>query len=140
MSLKIAKLNLLLIKGFTCAGGRLDYSNQCGSVKHPVFPPVSPPNTSALTRWCHTVEGLEGTFQAPAMIHRFWIVHGAPAVKRMIGKCWRCWKYLATMGKQMMAPLSAMWIQQGWFPFQFVGVDYFGPLLAKRGRKVRKRY
>lgn len=41
-----------------------------------------------------------------------------------------------TVGKKMMIPLPETWTQQDWFHFQFVGIHFFGPILARCGRKT----
>ncbi|KAH9593640.1 hypothetical protein MS3_00000508 [Schistosoma haematobium] len=43
-------------------------------------------------------------------------------------------------GRQLMAPLPVCRVQPGWYSFSAVGVDYFGPLVVKRGRSLEKRY
>lgn len=40
----IAKLNPVLFNAFICVGGRVNYSSQCESVKHPVILPGAPKN------------------------------------------------------------------------------------------------
>ena len=41
---------------------------------------------------------------------------------------------------QIMAPLPAFRVGDGEFPFEVVGVDYFGPFVVKKGRGEVKRY
>lgn len=71
---------------------------------------------------------------------RFWIAHRGAAVKSVIEKCRRCHNYLVIVNKQTMALLIAISTQQGWFPLQFVGTDYFGSLLVRHSSKIEKRY
>lgn len=39
-----------------------------------------------------------------------------------------------------VAPLAAIRIQQGWFPFQHIKLDYFGPSLVNQGGKMEELY
>ena len=39
-----------------------------------------------------------------------------------------------------MAPLPSCRVKAGWYPFQHVGLDYFGSIKVKRGRSLVKRY
>lgn len=71
---------------------------------------------------------------------RFGIVHGEAGIKRVNGDCRRCRKYLATAGKEMLAPPVAVSTQQVWLPLQFAEVGYFVPLLVNPDRKTKKRY
>ena len=70
----------------------------------------------------------------------YWIIQGGAAVKATLGRCIPCRKRRARLGEQMMASLPLARIQNGWFPFMYVGVDYFGPLQVKINRHFEKRY
>lgn len=62
------------------------------------------------------------------------------AVKRVTGKLLAKPEALGDRGKQPMASLPAVRIQQDWFPFQPAGLKYFGLLLVKNGRKAKQGY
>ncbi|CAH8595656.1 unnamed protein product [Schistosoma guineensis] len=138
---ELKNLSPTLIDGLLCVGGRLNYSDYPLSIRHPVILPSHHFVTELIIRHHHHLEGHTGTSQVLATIRRnYWIVKGTSAVKRVIGRCVRCIRAKATLGQQMMAPLPKCRVQQGWFCFSSVGIDYFGPLIVRRGRSVEKRY
>ena len=97
--------------------------------------------TELIIRYHHVKEGHTGTQQVLAAIRsKYWIVKGNSAVRRVIGQCVSCRRYLANMGQQMMAPLPLCRVQKGWRCFKFVGIDYFGPIFVRQYRKSEKRY
>ena len=94
-----------------------------------------------IVRHYHKEEGHSGTSQVLAAIRKYyWIVKGTSTVRRVIGKCVICRRYTTSSGQQLMAPLPACRVEPGWHSFSIVGVDYFGPILVKRGRSLEKRY
>ena len=72
--------------------------------------------------------------------HQFWIVKGAAAVRKTIGKCYVCRKRNPTIGKQLMADVPSCRLQVDQPAFSSVGVDFFGPLIVKQGRVTVKHY
>ncbi|CAH8466083.1 unnamed protein product [Dicrocoelium dendriticum] len=137
----LSRLCPILRDGILCLGGRLAYSDYDSSFKFPVIIPPKHAVTALLIRFYHILEGHSGASQVLTSLRRkYWIVRGLSAVKRVIGSCWICRRRLATAGQQMMAPLPLVRIEKGWYPFRFVGVDYFGPFIVKHGRKQEKRY
>ncbi|CAH8612557.1 unnamed protein product [Schistosoma margrebowiei] len=86
-------------------------------------------------------QGHAGTSQVLAIIRKwYWIMKATSTVKRVIGMCVTCRRFTMNTGQQLMAPLPACRVQPGWYSFSAVGVDYFGPLVVKRGRSLEKRY
>ncbi|CAH8654158.1 unnamed protein product [Schistosoma haematobium] len=137
---ELKNLSPTLIDGLLCVGGRLNYSDYPLSIRHPVILPSHHFVTELIIRH-HHLEGHTGTSQVLATIRRkYWIVKGTSAVKRVIGRCVRCIRAKAKLGQQMMTPLLKCRVQQGWFCFSSVGIDYFGPLIVRRGRSEEKRY
>ncbi|CAH8641369.1 unnamed protein product [Schistosoma bovis] len=138
---ELKNLSPTLIDGLLCVGGRLNYSDYPLSIRHPVILPSHHFVTELIIRHHHHLEGHTGTLQVLATIPRnYGIVKGTSAVKRVIGRCVRCIRAKATLGQQMMAPLPKCRVQQGWFCFSSVGIDYFGPLIVRRGRSEEKGY
>ncbi|CAH8639763.1 unnamed protein product, partial [Dicrocoelium dendriticum] len=137
----LKRLCPILHNGILCVGSRLAYSASDSLAKYPMILPAKHALTVTLINFYHLAEGHSGVSQVLSSIRRkYWIVQGASAVKRVIGKCWTCRKRLATAGQQMMSPLPAARVDKGWHPFKHVGIDYFGPILIKHGRKQEKRY
>lgn len=87
-----ANHNLVLPGGLICFVGRLKYSSECESLKHP----------GALNGWYLIQDGHAGTSRVLRVIHKFWVAHGGAAFDRVIGNCCRCWKYVATLSEQVM--------------------------------------
>ena len=65
---------------------------------------------------------------------------GGAAVRQSIGKCIKCKRRNAVVGKQLMADVPTCRLQPHKPPFHSVGIDYFGPLMVEQGRSLVKRY
>ena len=72
--------------------------------------------------------------------NKYWVVRGAITVRKILGKCISSEKSNGCAGRQIMAELPEERLTPGNSPFYFTGVDYFGPLYVKQGRKLIKRY
>ena len=127
--------------GLLCVGGRLQNSSVGTGLKHPWIIPGDNHVTTLIIRHYHALIGhagvervLSGSRQA------FCILHGRLAVKRQLRSCLSCRKAKATPLVQIMADLPTDRVTPGDPPFTWVGVDYFGPLIVKRGRTEHKRY
>ncbi|CAH8287249.1 unnamed protein product [Heterobilharzia americana] len=138
---ELQRLSPILVDGLVCVGGRLNYSDYPLTFKHPVILPRHHFVTELIIRHYHIIEGHTGTSQVLATLRRnYWIIKGISAVKRVIRKCIECRRLKAALGQQMMAPLPVCRVQKGWFCFSSVGIDYFGPLMVRQGRREEKRY
>ena len=71
---------------------------------------------------------------------RHWVLGARVAIKRVIRKCFFCQIRRAKLLYPYMADLPAGRVAYGEPPFTFCGVDLFGPILVKVGRKQLKRY
>lgn len=137
----LKRLSPVMRDGLLCVGGRLNYSDYPDDFKYPVILPSRHLVTEMIVRHYHKEEGHSGTSQVLAAIRKYyWIVKGTSTVRRVIGKCVICRRYTTNSGQQLMAPLPACRVKPGWHSFSIVGVDYFGPILVKRGRSLEKRY
>ncbi|GAA53269.1 hypothetical protein CLF_109917 [Clonorchis sinensis] len=88
----------------------------------------------------HKIQGYCVTSEVIVSIRQaFWPIHGHTTVKRVIGRCLACRRRLATARQQLIAPLPLAKVERGWRCFSDVGIDYFGPVLTKRGRSMEKR-
>ncbi|XP_055605085.1 uncharacterized protein LOC129753308 [Uranotaenia lowii] len=70
---------------------------------------------------------------------RYYIPRMRASVKKAIKSCMWCRVYLARPQAPKMAPLPQPRVKPYVRPFTFTGLDYFGPLLVKRGRSDEKR-
>ncbi|CAI2734059.1 unnamed protein product [Schistosoma spindalis] len=137
----LKELSPIILDGLICVGGRLSYSDFSDAFKHPIILPSRHLVTEMIIRHYHKEQGYTGTSQVLATIRKsYWIVKGTSIVRRVIGKCMTCRRFTMNLGQQLRAPLPVCRVQQGWYSFSNVGVDYFGPFLVKRGRSLEKRY
>ncbi|XP_058465085.1 uncharacterized protein LOC131438809 [Malaya genurostris] len=74
------------------------------------------------------------------MHQKFYIPKMRSVVKKAIKKCMWCRVYRAKPGEPRMASLPQARVQPYVRPFTFTGLDYFGPLVVKRGRSNVKRW
>ena len=137
---RLRALNPVIIDGLLCVGGRLGNSNLMGACKKPVILPKMHPVTNAIICHYHRVEGHMGVTHTLSAIRRhYWIVQGAAAVRRAIGMCIGCKERTAKPIAQKMADLPPFRVVPD-YPFASTGVDYFGPITVREGRKNLKRY
>jgi len=137
----LRKLNPVLDDKVLRVGGRLERAPLTFEVKHPIIIPSKHHLSELIIRHYHVVEGHCGPTQVLSSTRqKFWIIRGHSAVRRVLGNCIDCKRRNASLGKQIMAPLPAARLTPSEPPFTRVGVDYFGPLLVKRGRSHEKRY
>ncbi|XP_013410717.1 uncharacterized protein LOC106173924 [Lingula anatina] len=137
----LRKLSPIKIDGILCVGGRLQNAAISTSQKHPKILPHDHHVTEIIVRHYHIKEGHVGAYHVLSVIRQeFWITRGLSTVKKVIRKCMVCRRWNAVPSSQVMAPLPKSRVTPGKPPFYSVGVDYFGPLLVKCGRRTNKRY
>lgn len=71
---------------------------------------------------------------------KYWMPSANAAVRRITHKCVQCRRNRAKVMQQMMADLPCDRIRPAEPPFTRVGVDFFGPLVVRRGRSKVKTY
>ena len=69
---------------------------------------------------------------------RYWIIKGRAAFRRVLSGCLTCRKQNSLSHQQLMADLPQERLTPGDLPFSCVGIDFFGPLFVKRGRRTVK--
>ena len=100
--------------------------------------PNKHPLTELIISSVHREDAHTGKHQTLATLRqRFWIINGLSAVKRVLNKCVVCRKIEGRPIQPMMAPLREEQVTSGGRPFKHVGVDYFGPIETKFGRRGR---
>ena len=140
-SSRLYKLNPIVIDGTLCIDSRLRYSELSTKFNLPIILPNEHPAIKTLVEYQHMLEGHAGTNQTlNAIRNKYWILKGQRTVRNIISKCIRCKKLTARPCSQLMAPLPDARIDIDETPFSAVGIDYFGPLVVKRGRSLEKRY
>ena len=71
---------------------------------------------------------------------KFWIINARVTVWRVISECTVCRRIQSKPSNQFIADLPPARLKVHDPPFFQVGVDYFGPFLAKMKRSEVKRY
>ncbi|XP_062707837.1 uncharacterized protein LOC134288109 [Aedes albopictus] len=71
---------------------------------------------------------------------RYYITRLRTVVKKIVKQCMWCRVYRAVPHPPKMAALPQPRVQPYVRPFSFVGLDYFGPMIIKRGRTNIKRW
>jgi hypothetical protein len=137
----LRKLQPFSENGLLRVRGRLQLADWDYESKHPIILPKNHQVTRAIVDHYHVKEGHSGVAHVLANIRRkYWIIQGGATIKRVLQRCLICKRLNATPMQQQMAPLPVGRVKQGWYPFQYTGVDYFGPFQVKRGRSMEKRY
>ena len=127
--------------GMVRVGGRLNRAKISFDAKHPVVIPRKHHVVDLLIRHYHEKEGHSGVRTVLTAIQQeYWILQGRSRIRWIINKCFRCRKMYASPCEQIMAPLPTSRVTACENPFASTGVDYFGPLMVKRGRSMVKRY
>jgi hypothetical protein len=122
--------------------GRLKYASIPDGAKHPVILPRSEYVTTLIVRDVHErLSRHSGREHVMANLRqRYWIPQARQVVKRVIKTCVICKFLYGKLGEQRMADLPPERVMPSDYPFQYLGVDVFGPFLVKRGRSTEKRY
>ena len=139
---RLKKLNPFIDgDGVLRVGGRLVNANEDDAFRFPVLIPKGAVATKVLIEWHHKQIEHRGKH---ATINRlreqgFWVVNSSKEVGAVVFRCVRCKWLRGRLGDQMMAdlPWSRTTVAP---PFTYCGVDVFGPMQVKEGRKVLKRY
>ena len=71
---------------------------------------------------------------------RFWILRGRQAVRKHQRQCFDCQRWRATPSVPKMADLPPARLRIKQPPFYSTGVDCFGPMTIKIGRRTEKRW
>ncbi|XP_071490097.1 uncharacterized protein [Diadema antillarum] len=137
----VKKLNPIVVDGIVRIGGRLGNAPLDYDEKHPVILPHDHHVTRLLISHHHHLVGHSGAGMTWSSLRtRYWVIRGGVAVRKVVGKCFKCKRRNAPRMEQMMAELPLHRVTPDKPPFTYVGVDYFGSILVKQGRSRVKRY
>ena len=121
--------------------GRLKNAPVPEATKHQIILPKDHPVTTLIIRHDHKTNGHVGVEHVLANLREtYWIVTGRTAIKSVIRKCFFCQVRRAQLMFPYMAELPAGRVAYGEPPFTNCGVDLFGPVTIKQGRKRLKRW
>ena len=137
----LLRLKPIFSAGLLRVGGRLRRSSEEFDIKHPVILPPDAHVTRLIVEDFHVRMGHSGMAHTWTSIRqRYWIIKGAAAVRKILGKCLFCSRRNARLGQQLMADLPEGRVLSSNPLFFHAGVDYFGPILVRQGRCTVKRY
>ena len=140
-SSEIYKLDPKLVDGLLFVGGRLRSASIPESAKHQVILPKDNHMSDLIIQHYHLASGHSGREHVLSLLReRFWIIRANSAVQRLLSRCFNCRRRQAPVAEQKMAHLPEDCLTANKPPFTFVGVDFFGPFIVKRGRSEVKRY
>ena len=130
-----------LSDGLWRVGGQLEKSAIDNEARHPALLPAGHHVTQLIEYNAQARLGHSGVERVLADIRqRYWLVKGRTTVRRVLSTCILCKKDRARTEIQKMADLPRDRLTPGKPPFTFTGVDYFGPLIVRRGCSEVKRY
>ncbi|KAG1926322.1 guanine nucleotide-binding protein G(I)/G(S)/G(O) subunit gamma-2 [Pimephales promelas] len=123
-------------------GGRLRrLEGQYDLTLHPVVLDATHPVTRLL------IQRYDSNLQHPGpervfaeMRRSFWIIHGREAIRRYQRSCAECQRWRAQPSIPRMADLPAARLRLHKPAFHSTGVDCFGPMFVKMGRRQEKRW
>ena len=123
-------------------GGRLRrLEGLDGLMLHPVVLDASHPTTRLLIRKYDSDLHHPGPERVFAELRRsFWIIRGREAIRRYQHACVECQRWRARPSIPKMADLPAARLRLHKPAFHSTGVDCFGPMLVKVGRRHEKRW
>ena len=128
-------------EGVLRVGGRLADLDIPLPMKHPPILDRSHHSTKLLIDWTHRRNGHVGTDHVLALIREaYWILSGRIAVNQVVHRCFLCRVRRARKQFPFMANLPQCRAAIGEPPFTHCGVDLFGPITIKQGRKELKRW
>ena len=139
---KLGRLNPLIDEeGIMRVGGRLGNAEEEISFKFPAIIPKEAECTRRMIEWHHKQVAHRGKHTTVCKLREsgFWVINSSKEVGRIVFHCVRCRWLRGKFGDQLMAnlPFSRTTIEP---PFTYCGVDLFGPIEVKEGRRVLKRY
>ena len=130
------KLNPVLVDGTIRVGGRLQNAPVSFDLKHPIILPHSHHVTDLIIRHHHDeLHHVGASHTWTALRQRFGVIKGGVAVRRVLGQCVLCRKRGARVGQQLMADLPRERTAAHQPPFSHVGVNFFGPFMAKQKQR-----
>ncbi|XP_014676416.1 PREDICTED: uncharacterized protein LOC106816352 [Priapulus caudatus] len=122
-------------------GGRLGDAPIPEVQKHQHIIPCDSVIAKLLIQHSHELSGHSGREYTLALLRQqFWLTKARITVTRILAECRHCRRRKASPALQRMADLPMDRVTPYEPAFTYVGVDYFGPFMVKRGRSEVKRY
>ena len=138
----LKKFNLFIDSdGLIRVGGRLARSKENPELKYPILLPKESFFSRIVVRYCHGLVHHQGRGITLNCLRQsgFFIVGGSKLVKSVIHSCVQCKRLRGSVGVQKMANLPDDRVSRA-NPFDFCGMDFFGPFFVKCRRSTVKYY
>ncbi|XP_053686628.1 uncharacterized protein LOC128736171 [Sabethes cyaneus] len=121
--------------GILRVGGRLGHSQEPSDAKHPMVLPAKHVLTELILQHYHHSLLHAGLQLLLATVRqRFWPLGGRNVARKIIHRCQRCFRANPRAIRQQMGELPAARVTVS-RPFVKCGVDYFGPVYIRAGRR-----
>ena len=122
--------------------GRLQNADILNTAKHPIILPRDTHVTELIERYVHEWESkhLGREYVLSKIRQKYWIPRCRPLLNKVLQNCVLCKRLRGKLQCQRMANLPMDRVTPDKPPFNYCGVDCFGPFLVKRGRGHEKRY
>ena len=131
----LCKLGPSLVDGLIVATGRLKNAQLPSRAKEPPVIPHEHPIAEMIVRYTHERTAHSGReYVVTELRCKYWIVGARGLVRQVLRRCITCKRRDACPCEQQMADLPADRVTPGAPAFTSVGIDYFGPIVVKRGR------
>ena len=127
--------------GMLRVGGRLKNVGISPEMKHPPILPRNHSVTTSLLQWIHRKNGHVGPEHVLSKLReKYWVIAARVAINQVVHKCFFCRVRRAKRMFPFMADLPHCRAAINEPPFCQCGVDLFGPVIIKQGRKRIKRW
>ena len=127
--------------GLVRVGGRLKKLTISHEMKHPTILPRNHPVTKMLLEWIHRKNGHVGPDHVMSILReKYWVTSVRSTINQIIYRCFFCRVRRTQRQYPMMADLPTCRAAIDESPFTHCGVDLFGPITVKQGRKRLKRW
>ncbi|XP_055528072.1 uncharacterized protein LOC129720607 [Wyeomyia smithii] len=123
------------LNGVLRVGGRLGHSQETHDTRHPMILPWKHEFTTMLFRHYHqTLLHAGPQLLLSSIRSRYWPLGGRKTARMVVHQCQRCFRAKPTLLKQQMGELPTARVTVA-RPVSRTGVDYFGPVHIRDGRK-----
>ena len=139
---QMEKLSPILVEGIMRVGGRINNADLPFDARHPIILPAEGYLTKSIIVHYHEQisKHMGENYTLNLLSQRYWIINPKATIRRVIKQCLVCHRKSVKPGEQMMSDLPKERLDMRRVPFFNTGVDFFGPLMVRRGRSELKRY
>lgn len=131
----------LFLKTVNCTSGRLHELDAHSDYKTPIVLDGKHKFTELLVKKFHVDCNHQNTATILNEIRqRYWIIGAKRVLKKVTIECRVCRRRKVNPEQPLMGQLPRVRLDYGVHPFHYTGVDYFGPIDVKLGRRQEKRY